>query len=138
MYFDRKGITDRRLIKIYKELLIPRMIEEKMLKLLRQGKISYPVELPEIKPETTKKNKKRLVDAVADGLDLACEKYPQLILMGQDIAEYGGVFNVTEGLVNKYGKERIRNTPVPFTKNLEDNFLPVKRFKKKLTQLLEY
>jgi len=74
--------------------------------------VFYPVEMPEIKPKTGKKSKKRLVDAVADGLDLACEKYPELILMGQDIAEYGGVFKVTEGLVNKYGKERIRNTPL--------------------------
>jgi 2-oxoisovalerate dehydrogenase E1 component len=39
-------------------------------------------------------------------------KYPQLVLMGQDIAEYGGAFKVTEGLVEKYGKGRVRNTPL--------------------------
>jgi 2-oxoisovalerate dehydrogenase E1 component len=65
-----------------------------------------------IKPRTKKKVQKRFVDAICDGLDLACEKYPQLILMGQDIAEYGGVFKVTEGLVKKYGKARVRNTPL--------------------------
>jgi 2-oxoisovalerate dehydrogenase E1 component len=74
--------------------------------------VYYPVDLPEIKPRSTKKSKKRFVDAIAEGLDQACEKYPQLVLMGQDIAEYGGVFKVTEGLVGKYGKNRIRNTPL--------------------------
>jgi len=45
-------------------------------------------------------------------MDLACERHPDLILMGQDIAEYGGVFKVTEGLFEKYGKARVRNTPL--------------------------
>src|SRR5690606_38488948 len=40
------------------------------------------------------------------------EKYPELVLMGQDIAEYGGVFKITEGFVNEFGKERVRNTPL--------------------------
>lgn len=54
----------------------------------------------------------RLVDAIKEGLDLALIRYPELILMGQDIAEYGGVFKVTEGFVDKYGKDRVRNTPL--------------------------
>jgi 2-oxoisovalerate dehydrogenase E1 component len=54
----------------------------------------------------------RFVDAISEGLDQAMEKYPQLILMGQDIAEYGGVFKVTEGMLSKYGKSRVRNTPL--------------------------
>jgi 2-oxoisovalerate dehydrogenase E1 component len=54
----------------------------------------------------------RLVDAVSDGLRLAMEKHPQLVLMGQDIAEYGGVFKITEGFVEKFGKHRVRNTPL--------------------------
>jgi 2-oxoisovalerate dehydrogenase E1 component len=40
------------------------------------------------------------------------ERYPELVLMGQDIAEYGGAFKVTEGLVEKFGKSRVRNTPL--------------------------
>lgn len=40
------------------------------------------------------------------------EKYPELILMGQDIAEYGGAFKVTDGLVDRFGKDRVRNTPL--------------------------
>ncbi|MDC1068235.1 dehydrogenase E1 component subunit alpha/beta [Candidatus Kapabacteria bacterium] len=54
----------------------------------------------------------RLVDAISDGLDEAMKKFPQLILMGQDIADYGGVFKVTEGLLEKYGRDRVRNTPL--------------------------
>ncbi len=54
----------------------------------------------------------RLVDAVTAGLDEAMKKHPKLILMGQDIADYGGVFKITDGFVKKYGKERVRNTPL--------------------------
>jgi 2-oxoisovalerate dehydrogenase E1 component len=55
---------------------------------------------------------KRFVDAVSDGLDQAMSRHDNLVLMGQDIAEYGGVFKVTQGFVEKYGKERVRNTPL--------------------------
>lgn len=54
----------------------------------------------------------RMVDAIAHAMDQAMEKHENLVLMGQDIAEYGGVFKVTEGLVEKYGKTRVRNTPL--------------------------
>ena len=40
------------------------------------------------------------------------ERFDNLVLMGQDIAEYGGVFKITEGFVEKFGKERVRNTPI--------------------------
>jgi 2-oxoisovalerate dehydrogenase E1 component len=63
-------------------------------------------------PANTQKTNKRLVDAISDGLKLAMKKHPNLILMGQDIAEYGGVFKVTEGFVQEFGKERVRNTPL--------------------------
>ena len=55
---------------------------------------------------------KRFIDAIQDALIQSMERYPDLILMGQDIAEYGGAFKVTEGLLEKFGKERIRNTPL--------------------------
>lgn len=54
----------------------------------------------------------RLVDAISAGLDEAMQKHPKLILMGQDIADYGGVFKITNGLMARYGKERVRNTPL--------------------------
>ncbi|MCX2433287.1 alpha-ketoacid dehydrogenase subunit alpha/beta [Pedobacter sp. GR22-10] len=55
---------------------------------------------------------KRYLDAISEGLDLAMQKYPNLVLMGQDIADYGGAFKITDGFTAKYGKERVRNTPI--------------------------
>jgi 2-oxoisovalerate dehydrogenase E1 component len=54
----------------------------------------------------------RYIDAIRDGLRLSMRKYHNLVLMGQDIAEYGGVFKVTEEFVEEFGKERVRNTPL--------------------------
>jgi 2-oxoisovalerate dehydrogenase E1 component len=54
----------------------------------------------------------RYVDAISDGLREAMRRRPELVLMGQDIAEYGGVFKVTEGFVEEFGKARVRNTPI--------------------------
>ena len=71
-----------------------------------------PFEQKVIKPASDKTTEKRFVDAISDGLRQSMEKYPELTLMGQDIAEYGGVFKITEGFVEKFGKERVRNTPL--------------------------
>ncbi len=54
----------------------------------------------------------RFIDAIQDGLRIAMQKHPELVLMGQDIAEYGGAFKVTEGFVEAFGKDRVRNTPL--------------------------
>jgi 2-oxoisovalerate dehydrogenase E1 component len=55
---------------------------------------------------------KRLIDAIKEGLHQSMTAHPNLILMGQDIAEYGGAFKITEGFVAEFGKERVRNTPL--------------------------
>lgn len=55
---------------------------------------------------------KKMIQAISDGLRTAMQRHPELILMGQDIAEYGGAFKVTEGFVQEFGKERVRNTPL--------------------------
>jgi 2-oxoisovalerate dehydrogenase E1 component len=55
---------------------------------------------------------KRYIDAIQEGLRQSMERYPELVLMGQDIAEYGGVFKITEGFVQQFGKGRVRNTPL--------------------------
>ncbi|MDN5203548.1 dehydrogenase E1 component subunit alpha/beta [Fulvivirgaceae bacterium BMA10] len=72
----------------------------------------FPYEQKVIKPKRKRKAKKRFVDAISDGLKQSLEKYDNLVIMGQDIAEYGGVFKITEGFVDQFGKERIRNTPL--------------------------
>jgi len=61
---------------------------------------------------STKTKKMRFVDAIKDGLNEAMKRHNNLVLMGQDIAEYGGVFKITDGFLEKYGKERVRNTPI--------------------------
>jgi 2-oxoisovalerate dehydrogenase E1 component len=55
---------------------------------------------------------KRFIDAIQEGLRQSMERYPDLVLMGQDIADYGGVFKITEGFVAQFGKDRVRNTPL--------------------------
>lgn len=71
-----------------------------------------PFEQKVIAPATSNKTERRLIDAISDGLKQSMERYPELVIMGQDIAEYGGVFKVTEGFVEQFGKERVRNTPI--------------------------
>ena len=58
------------------------------------------------------KSEKRFIDAIQDGLRQSMERYDDLVIMGQDIADYGGVFKVTEGFLDQFGKERVRNTPI--------------------------
>jgi len=54
----------------------------------------------------------RFIDAIKEGLHQSMVQHPNLVLMGQDIAEYGGAFKITEGFVDEFGKERVRNTPL--------------------------
>ncbi len=63
-------------------------------------------------PASVSGTEKKFIQAISDGLRTAMETFPNLILMGQDIAEYGGAFKATEGFVEQFGKERVRNTPL--------------------------
>ena len=65
-----------------------------------------------IAPKSDEKSEKRFIDAISDSLKLSMRKYDDLVIMGQDIAEYGGVFKITEGFVEEFGKDRVRNTPI--------------------------
>ncbi len=71
-----------------------------------------PFHLDIIKPKTAEVENIRFVDAISSSLKQSMEKYENLIIMGQDIAEYGGAFKITEGFVTAFGKERVRNTPI--------------------------
>ena len=64
-----------------------------------------------IEPSNNKTNI-RLIDAISEGLKASMHRYGNLVIMGQDIAEYGGVFKITDGFVKQFGKERVRNTPI--------------------------
>ena len=66
----------------------------------------------EIITPSNKKTNIRLIDAISDGLRDSMKRYDNLIIMGQDVAEYGGVFKITEGFTEQFGRERVRNTPI--------------------------
>jgi 2-oxoisovalerate dehydrogenase E1 component len=83
------------------ETIIDRELQD-VYKAVNQNSSSPGVEVKEM----------RFIDAISDGLHESMQRHPKLILMGQDIAEYGGVFKITDGFVSKYGKDRVRNTPL--------------------------
>ena len=66
----------------------------------------------EIIVPSNKKSNIRLIDAISKGLLESMERYDNLTIMGQDVAEYGGVFKITEGFADQFGRERVRNTPI--------------------------
>lgn len=78
---------------------------------LEEREIYAPFEFKKTEPGEEKREM-RFVDAVSDGLREGLRKHDDLIVMGQDIAEYGGVFKVTENFIDEFGKDRIRNTPI--------------------------
>ena len=63
-------------------------------------------------PTSGPQTDKRYLDAISDGLRQGMQKYPNLVIMGQDVAEYGGAFKITQGFVEEFGKGRVRNTPI--------------------------
>lgn len=71
-----------------------------------------PFQQTVIEPKSELSSEKRMVDAISDGLKQSMQQHENLVIMGQDIAEYGGVFKITEGFVETFGKNRVRNTPL--------------------------
>lgn len=74
--------------------------------------IYAPYEQEIIAPASNSKSPKRLVDAISDGLRQSMEKHSNTVLMGQDVAEYGGVFKISDNFYKMFGKARVRNTPI--------------------------
>lgn len=72
----------------------------------------YKMHLNEMISPSSKKTSMRFVDAISNGLRESMERFNNLIIMGQDIADYGGVFKITEGFLTQFGSERVRNTPI--------------------------
>ncbi|MFN3801572.1 thiamine pyrophosphate-dependent enzyme [Belliella pelovolcani] len=72
----------------------------------------HPFDQKIIPPKEKTGTEKRFIDAISDGLRQSMERYPNLILMGQDIGEYGGAFKITDGFKAKFGADRVRNTPL--------------------------
>lgn len=120
-YLLQKGILDEASIEDHRQefkTLIDRSVEEAFAlpdptpdALREQAEVYAPATAEIIAPQGAE-SEKRLVDALSDGLRQAMEHHPELIIMGQDIAEYGGVFKITEGFTDVFGKDRVRNTPI--------------------------
>lgn len=70
-----------------------------------------PYEFEAINPSDVVENI-RVVDAISNALRQSMERHENLVIMGQDIAEYGGAFKITDGFVEQFGKDRVRNTPI--------------------------
>ncbi|MCX6295972.1 MAG: dehydrogenase E1 component subunit alpha/beta [Bacteroidetes bacterium] len=120
-YLLEEGVLDEKMIEVYRSE-IKKEIEDGLEMAyaetipppdteLELKDMFMPFELVETIPQGNKTSK-RFIDAISDGLRSAMRKHPDLVLMGQDIADYGGVFKITEGFVEEFGKKRVRNTPL--------------------------
>lgn len=101
-----KAEIDHGLELAFAETLPPPNTEKEISELFK------PIHISDTTPLNGKKTNLRLIDAISNGLRMAMEKHANLVLMGQDIAEYGGVFKITDGFVEQFGKDRVRNTPL--------------------------
>jgi 2-oxoisovalerate dehydrogenase E1 component len=70
-----------------------------------------PYQYEEFHPNSDVENI-RFIDAISNSLRQSMERHDKLVIMGQDIAEYGGAFKITDGFVAQFGKDRVRNTPI--------------------------
>jgi 2-oxoisovalerate dehydrogenase E1 component len=100
----KKAINEALEVAFAEEEITPNLEEE-------LADVYAPFSQKVIEPEGSS-TEKRFIDAISDGLRQSMEKYPNLILMGQDIGQYGGVFKITDGFKTKFGGDRVRNTPL--------------------------
>ncbi len=91
--------------KVQEEPEIVASLEEEL------GDVYKPYEFEAFNPSSEVENI-RVIDAISNGLRQSMERHENLVIMGQDIAEYGGAFKITDGFVAQFGKERVRNTPI--------------------------
>lgn len=69
-------------------------------------------EVASLSPDLDHQSEKRFVDAISDGLKQSMQRHKNLLIMGQDVADYGGVFKITDGFMKEFGRDRVRNTPL--------------------------
>lgn len=118
----KQGVLSQELIEQYKsdlrsdiDLAIETAFEEAIPQANSEketNEVYAPFEQQVIAPLTDAKSEKYFGDAISEGLRQSLVKYDDLILMGQDIADYGGIYKISEGFMNQFGTDRIRNTPM--------------------------
>ncbi len=79
---------------------------------LEMADMFAPFKFSNVQPGAHKTNEMRFLDAITDAMKESMRRHPNLVIMGQDVAEYGGVFKATVGFVDEFGKSRVRNTPL--------------------------
>ena len=117
---DKKILTKSSIIKITNEIKksfeddIEYALNKNLEKTNVENELSdvYEESIPIKYPKTRKSKEIRFVDAISDGLYQKMNFDKSTIIMGQDIAEYGGVFKITEGFLEKFGENRVKNTPI--------------------------
>lgn len=100
-----KNEIDTDWAKVQEEPEIVATLEEEL------GDVYKPYDFEAFNPSSEVENI-RVIDAISNGLRQSMERHENLVIMGQDIAEYGGAFKITDGFVAQFGKERVRNTPI--------------------------
>jgi len=120
-YLIQEGILDEEKIEAIKSDIKQRIvIALKESQALPEISVSTEVEVADLFASADitpiapsgKTSEKRFIDAISDGMRQSMERHDKLVLMGQDIADYGGVFKVTDGFMEQFGKDRVRNTPL--------------------------
>jgi 2-oxoisovalerate dehydrogenase E1 component len=105
----RHGFTSMIDIEIEKVFNEPDIIPDMATEIADMYK---PYNFSTLQPSNNAFTSKRYIDAISDALRQGMRKYDKLVIMGQDIAEYGGAFKITQGFVEEFGRERVRNTPI--------------------------
>ena len=95
----------RDLDRVFSENEIESTLEDELIDVFK------PFKAESIEP-LGEKSRIRLVDAISKGLFQSMERFDEMVIMGQDIASYGGVFKITQGFMDAFGKDRVRNTPI--------------------------
>lgn len=78
---------------------------------IEEADMYFPYQQQVIAP-LAEQSEKRYLDAISEGLKEGMKRFDELVIMGQDVAEYGGAFKITDGFVQEFGKARVRNTPI--------------------------
>lgn len=104
----RKEFTEQIEVDVEKAFAEPEIVPNAATEL---ADVYKPHNLPTLQPSNITTSK-RYIDAISDGLRRSMQKFDNLVIMGQDVAEYGGAFKITQGFVEDFGKARVRNTPI--------------------------
>ena len=74
--------------------------------------MSKTQEDPALQIKTDEPRRLNMIEAINEALDTMMERDPDVVIMGEDVGYFGGVFRATAGLQEKHGKSRVFDTPI--------------------------